>query len=227
MNNSVIGRYQDNWKKKVFEKDRLASQQRVYKALSKLFEGIFHDDFKGSILDLGCGDGSLVNLLNAQNGIVCKGIDIDHGVDFEKDKLPYNNGEFDIIVMYSVIEHLRDPGNLLTEIKRICKNKGKVIIITSNFNLMDLITCDRSFYDDPTHVRPYNYISIESLMKLYGLKKRFIGLWTPGKPLFLWKLPLKLQLYIGAMLPFRGDAKFAPALLKGRSKSILCVFENE
>lgn len=227
MKNSVTHAYQKNWKKKILEKDRISSQERVYCTFSKLFTEILHESFSGAILDIGCGDGALVELLNTKKGISCTGIDIDRGVDFEKDKLPYNDGVFDIIVMYSVIEHLYDPGNLLNEIKRICKTNGKIIIITSNFDLTNFITFDRFFYNDPTHVHPYDYISIESLMGLYGMKKRFIGLWTVKKSTLLWKLPLKLQFYIGALLPFRGQTKLVPSLLKGKSRSMLCVFENE
>ena len=227
MKNSVTQAYQKNWKKKILEKDRISSQERVYDSFSKLFLEILGDSFEGAILDIGCGDGALVNLLNTKECISCKGIDIDQGVNFEKDKLPYGDNEFDIIIMYSVIEHLYDPGNLLTEIKRVCKTKGKIIIITSNFDLANFITCDKGFYNDPTHVHPYNHTSIESLMKLYDLKKMFIGLWTVKKSAFLWKLPLALQFYIGALLPFTGQTKLTPPFLKGKSKTMLCVFENE
>lgn len=178
-------------------------------------------------MDLGCGDGALVKLLNMEKNITAKGIDFGHGVDFEKDKLQFQDNEFDIIIMYSVIEHLYNPGNILTEIKRILKPGEFLIIITSNFDLYNLFVCDRSFYNDPTHVHPYNHISIEHLMRVYNLKKRFIGLWTVKKSTLLWKLPLKLQFYIGALFPFRGQTKFVPSFLKGKSKTMLCVFENE
>ncbi len=227
MKNIVTQAYQKNWQKKILEKGRIESQERVYSTFSKLFIKILHTSFQGNILDLGCGDGALVKLLNMKKNIKAKGMDIDRGIDFETDKLPFENNEFDIIIMYSVLEHLHNPGNILTEIKRILKPKGKVIIITSNFDLANLITCDRAFYNDPTHVHPYNFISIEYLMKLYKLKKRFIGLWTVKKSVLLWKLPLKLQFYIGALLPFRGQTKFVPSFLKGKSKTMICVFDDE
>ncbi len=227
MKNTVTSSYNQEWQKKLNEKGRLSSQERVHFALSMLFKDILREDFKGSVLDLGCGDGALVQVLNEKENITAKGIDICQGVNFETDKLPYENNEFDIIIMYSVIEHLFDPGNILTEIKRILKPGGKVVVITSNYNLECLLTCDRAFHNDPTHVHPYNYVSIEKLMKLYKLKKRFIGLWTIRKTSALWKKPMKWQFIIGALLPFSGQAKFAPEILKGKSKTMLCVFENE
>ncbi|MBU0667069.1 MAG: class I SAM-dependent methyltransferase [Nanoarchaeota archaeon] len=227
MKYTVTKAYQKDWQKKIIEKGRIKSQNRVYNAFSLLFKEILKDYFKGRILDLGCGDGALVQLLNSKKNIEAKGIDINQGVNFETDKLPFRTDEYDIVIMYSVIEHIVDPGNILREVKRILKPHGKIIIITSNYDLTNLITCDRSFYNDPTHVHPYNFISIDYLMNLYNFKKRFIGLWTIKKTSFLWRLPTKLQFLIGALLPFKGQTKYVIDFLKGRSNTMLCVFENE
>lgn len=218
--------YQKNWEKKLLEKGRSESQKRVYLTLSRLFDDIINEKFEGNILDLGCGDSALVNYLNTTENIMAKGIDINQGINFENDKLPFEKEEFDIIIMYSVIEHLHNPGNILNEIKRILKPKGKIIIITSNFDLEHFFICDKKFYNDPTHVQPYNYTSIELLMKIYNFRKRFIGLWTVNKSSIIWKLTPLIQFYIGALLPFSGQTKFMPSFLKGKSKSMLCVFEN-
>ena len=225
--NTITKAYQKNWQKKILDKGRIESQKRVYNTFAKLFSKIINTPFQGMILDLGCGDGSLVKVLNTKKNITAEGIDIDRGINFETDELPFKDNEFDIIIMYSVVEHIHNPGNIFTEAKRILKPGGKIIIITSNFDLSNLFTCDRSFYCDPTHVQPYNFVSIEYLMKLYKFKKRFIGLWTVNKSSFLWRLPTKLQFYIGALLPFNGQAKFVPSFLKGKSKSMMCIFENE
>src|SRR3989338_3255276 len=104
MDDSVIAAYQRKWKTDVTGQARLAYQERVYQAFSKLFDVILKEKFQGSILDIGCGDGALVALLNTKAGISCQGVDIDHGVNFEKDKLPFKDNEFDIVIMYSVIE---------------------------------------------------------------------------------------------------------------------------
>ena len=156
-----------------------------------------------------------------------QGIDINHGVDFETDKLPFNDREFDIVIMYSVIEHLFDPGVILQEIKRILKPGGFLVVITPHLNLANLIISDRRFYEDPTHVHPYNPVSLEKLMGLYNFQKKFIGLWTVKKTYRLWQLPASWQFYLGALLPFTGQVKWAPRFLTGRSKSILGVFCNE
>jgi ubiquinone/menaquinone biosynthesis C-methylase UbiE len=225
-NTIVTTAYNDDWQKKLKEKGRLALQERVYMALHRLFRDILHEPFKGDVLDVGAGDGSIVKVFNRHPGMKAKGVDISDGVNFETDKLPFKNNSFDIAIMYAVIEHLHDAGNILGEIRRVLRKKGKIIIITSNVDLSHLLICDRQFYNDPTHVHPYTPTSIEHLLRLYHFRKRFIGVWTIPKYSLLWKMPSLLQFYIGALLPFRGNVKYAPFFLKGKSKSMLCVFEN-
>lgn len=203
------------------------AQRRTRYALKKLFNEIIQAPLRGNILDLGCGDGALVRVLNELDEVHAQGLDINHGVNFEADPLPYANNVFDITLMYSVIEHLHNPGNILTELKRILKKSGYLIIITSNFDPAQFLICDWKFYDDPTHVHPYNPTSLEHLLRLYQFHKRFIGLWTVPKTCYIWKLPMRWQFYIGAMLPFLGTKRFVPSFLKGKSKTMLCVFEND
>jgi len=224
---NVTSAYQKDWIVSKAEKTRIASQERVYQTFLNLFDNILKKKFKGKILDLGCGDGALVQLLNTKKDIIAEGIDIGHGINFETDRLPYKNNSFDIAIMYSVIEHIHNPGNILTEVKRILKPGGAIIIITANFDLTSPLTYDTSFYNDPTHIHPYNYISIEHLMRLYGFKKDFIGLWTVKKSASIWKMSPKLQFTLGALLPFSGATKYAPSFLKGKSKSMICVFNND
>jgi hypothetical protein len=100
------------------------------------------------------------------------------------------------------------------------------LIITSNFEFGSFFLCDRDFFIDPTHIRPYNRRSIRLLMKMYNFKERFLGLWTVCKSPLVWRMPEALQFYYGAFLPFAGATRYAPVFLKGRSRSMLCVFEK-
>ncbi len=217
--------YNKLWQEKRFEPNRLYMQERVLKTIRTLFSEILNSDFTGSILDVGAGDGSFVAVC-LQKGMKASGVDICDGIDFEKDKLPFSSEEFDCAVMYSVIEHLHNPSNILLELSRVLKSKGRLVIITPHFDLQRPWLCSRDFYNDPTHVRPYNRISIRTLMKMYGFKERFVGLWTVCKSPLIWKLPEIWQFYLGALLPFTGRTRYVPQFLKGKSKGMLCVFEK-
>ena len=223
----VTQAYNADWQKKIKDQGRFALQERVYDALSRLFKDVLHERFEGRILDVGAGDGSVTAVLNRHRGIRAQGIDISDGVNFETDPLPYRDSTFDIAIMYAVIEHLNNAGNIFSELRRVLKRGGKVIIITSNMDLSRRMVWDRNFYDDPTHVHPYNPTSMEHLLRLYQFRKRFLGVWMVPRYSLIWKLPMNLQFHIGALLPFRGMTKYVPFFLKGRSKSMMGVFENE
>jgi len=100
------------------------------------------------ILDIGCGEGVLVYLIFKKTKSQITGIDTDQlSLEFAKSKfkslkvkakffkanaykLPFKNNTFDTIVSAEVIEHLSDTHKYLSEIKRVLKPGGKVIITT-------------------------------------------------------------------------------------------------
>lgn len=221
--------YNRLWQGRRFRPDRLYMQGRVLKTFKVLFQKILKSDFSEKVLDVGSGDGSFVQAC-MDHGMDASGIDICDGINFEKDKLPFKDSEFDIAIMYSVIEHLQSPNNILLELRRILKENGKLIIIVTNFEMERPFICGKEFFNDPAHIHPYNRKSIRILMKIYNFEEKFMGLWTVGKSYLIWKLPETLQFYYGALLPFRGKtrrlSKLIPGFLRGKSNSMLCVFEK-
>lgn len=90
------------------------------------------DDFSGKvILDVGCGIKPYKNLFNSNSYI---GIDIDYGghtnqakvVDkfYDGVNIPYGDNSFDVIICTEVMEHVKDPEKLLSEISRVLKSGG-------------------------------------------------------------------------------------------------------
>ena len=110
------------------------------------------------ILDVGCGDKFLEPVLKKKN-FFYEGIDINR-VDFNVDKLPYDDNSFDIVISLAVIEHIKIPENYLSEIYRVLKNNnGLLFLSTPNW-----IYSHKDFYNDYTHVRPYTKVSLTNIL---------------------------------------------------------------
>lgn len=64
----------------------------------------FHnfDAAPGKHLDIGCGDRVLCKVFD-ENGWSSAGVDIADGIDFEIDKLPFDDQSIDMITLYGVI----------------------------------------------------------------------------------------------------------------------------
>jgi SAM-dependent methyltransferase len=90
----------------------------------------------GKLLDLGCG---YVPLFDAYRQYITENICGDWENSFHKNeyldiqcdltkKLPFADNEFDTIILSDVLEHIPEPKFLLTEIKRILRQDGVVLM---------------------------------------------------------------------------------------------------
>lgn len=97
------------------------------------------------ILDVGAGNGDLMNLLSKNNNTV---IGLDAGLEAQKifyneqrykrcmllyldvsnDRFPFPNDIFDLVFFTETIEHLCNPIHALMEIKRVLKENGELIV---------------------------------------------------------------------------------------------------
>ncbi len=55
-----------------------------------------------------------------------------HAVDVSSEKLPFDDGDFDLVYAAEVMEHLFDPDFAIEEFSRVLKQDGKVLITTPN-----------------------------------------------------------------------------------------------
>jgi len=121
--------------------------RKILKEIWHKINGQYVDEIiseaKGSVLDVGCGNGYLLLSLkqegckvygieaNPKSVKTCKelGLEVFCGT-VEDAKFP--NGFFDAIVMSQVLEHLPSPRESLKEVYRISKPNGKVFIYCPN-----------------------------------------------------------------------------------------------
>ncbi|MDP1728704.1 MAG: methyltransferase domain-containing protein [archaeon] len=79
-------------------------------------------------LNLGCGQDYKRGYINIDSN---KNIEAEIHCDLSK-KIPFKNNSVDEVYCKNMFEHIPEPLKFLLEIKRILKNGGKAIIITSN-----------------------------------------------------------------------------------------------
>lgn len=100
-------------------------------------------DFE-TILDLGCGTGSVLSLLLEQKpGICAYGLDLSNEmlaiarqkleekaelIQGDAEKLPYKDNSFDVVMCTESFHHYPNPSKALDEIYRVLKSQGKFIL---------------------------------------------------------------------------------------------------
>ena len=138
---------------------------------------------KNNHLDIGCGSGTFVSLLENNFSV---GIDIsekqieyaneNYGTSNKnffcfKDEIPFKDNEFDSISIIELIEHLSDTQiqNLFHQVNRVLKKGGKVYITTPNyFSLWPILEyflnkVSKVSYEHQ-HINKFNFLNCKKII---------------------------------------------------------------
>ena len=171
----------NNTSKNLFEK----TYQLVRKITIRTKYNLVSDFFKsGRILDIGCGTGDFLHKCNKKNWNT-KGIEPsavarkqaveNHNLDVEESTdLRKLNGEFDIITMWHVLEHVTELNNTVSEIRKLLSADGKAIIAVPNLESFDSYYYKKFWaaYDLPIHLYHFSKTSITKLFEKHGFSLR-------------------------------------------------------
>ena len=102
-------------------------------------------------LNLGCGNTRLDGFLGVDL-FPCRGMDVQHDLNLP---LPFPDDSVEEVVSHHVIEHLRDPGQFLHEIHRVCRNGALVEIVTPHF-------ASANSFIDITHLHHFSAFSLDA-----------------------------------------------------------------
>ena len=146
------------------------------------------------VLDLGCRYGALTREYSAGNEVV--GVDVDRDALVEAAKLgiethwadvdeplPFENESFDAVVAGELLEHVRDPNQLVAEARRVLRGGGTFIASVPNaFRLKNRLRflLGRKPETDPTHLHMFSASDVRALLagfvdpRLHFIAGRFV-----------------------------------------------------
>ena len=146
---------------------------------------ILKDEVKA--LDIGCGRGEWISLLN-ENGFNARGIDINESMvkvasqkglnaavnDALGELRSLDENSIDIITAFQVVEHIKfdDVLELIKEAKRVLAPCGILILETPNPE--NIMVGTQWFYLDATHKNPIPCELLSFATHYYGLERNFI-----------------------------------------------------
>lgn len=159
--------------------------ERVYHfikgiALKNKLKLINAQSAKGKLLDIGAGTGDFLvvakndgwNITGIEPSAKAKGIAINKGVNFADSLSDLESHSFDIITMWHVLEHVPNLEDYLSELKRLIKPTGTIIIAVPNFKSFDANFYGRHWaaYDVPRHIWHFSKTAIEKLFEEKGIQ---------------------------------------------------------
>ncbi len=129
----------------------------------------------GKVLDVGCGLGFLLSGIDdkwEKHGVEISEFGANYAKKYGKvlcgvlQAAEYESDSFDVVLIYHVIEHMKNPISELKEIKRILKPGGKLILGTPDFNcgLAKRFKYNFRLLKDLTHISLFDTFGLYRLL---------------------------------------------------------------
>lgn len=149
-------------------------------ALKSKLKLINSESKKGRILDIGAGVGDFLSVckndgwetIGIEPSDKAKAIAKSKGVSFVNNVSELESNSFDIITMWHVLEHVPDLENQISELKRLIKSDGTIIIAVPNFKSFDAKHYKEYWaaFDIPIHLWHFSKKAIQKLFAVQNLE---------------------------------------------------------
>lgn len=179
--------YPDNYHTLEFSEDNYSIVHRIRSRLEARRLLRYCDDIPpdARILDVGCGDGFHLGLLEryGRPGWSLEGVDLDsRAVEMALDSglnvhlgpvsdVGLDDDTFDLVYTIQTLEHVARPDEFLTDIHRVLKPGGRLVIVTDNTDSIDFGLFKSGFwggYHFPRHWYLFNKRSLRRLAAKTG-----------------------------------------------------------
>lgn len=118
---------------------------------------------QGRVLDVGCGSKPYRKCFDASEyiGLEIEGCNNLADRHYDGKKFPFKSGEFDSVFVSQVLEHVFNPEEFLSEINRVLKNDG-VLLLTAPFIWDE--------HSQPFDYARYSFFGLRHLLENHGFK---------------------------------------------------------
>jgi len=165
-------------KRTFFEKIYQAVKQKALRDKVKLIESL--DPAKGNLLDIGAGTGDFLVEAKKNNWQItgfepsskARNIALSKGLGLVENIKHLPDNSVDVITMWHVLEHVPDVEKEISELKRMLKPNGVIIIAVPNYKSYDAAYYGAYWaaYDVPRHLWHFSKTAIEKLFGRQGLE---------------------------------------------------------
>ena len=164
-------------KKSLFEKMYQLVKGIALKSKLKLINS---ESEKGTILDIGAGVGDFLatakndgwKIIGTEPSEKAKEIAMKKGVSFVTELSEIDDHSLDVITMWHVLEHVHNLQHQISELKRMVKHNGTIIIAVPNFNSFDANYYGKFWaaFDVPIHFWHFSKTAIQKLFAHHNLE---------------------------------------------------------
>jgi len=192
----------DKWEAKRFTRDKKGRIVGTYnhKIIGNFYEPIIKEHSKGKLLDVGCGDVPYylfykdiveeVICIDWEN-IYLSDSHLDYVADLNEPMPFLESDQFDTVICTDVLEHIHSPNTLFSEMARVLKPGGKLVLCVPFMYWI---------HENPHDHHRYTEFRLDKYCKDNGLKNVFLEPYG-GYPEVLFDIVAKGYRYLN--LPFR------------------------
>lgn len=152
----------------------IPSDNPIFQRTKKAYEIVAEQDL-GRVLEIGCGEGYGIPILLQKassyvgvdkNGFLIRSLRDQNlpNATFHHHYAPplqeIESNSVDTVVCFQVIEHIKEDGKLVSEIKRVLKPNGKLFLTTPN--------AEKTVSRNPWHIREYSSTQLMKLLSPMG-----------------------------------------------------------
>lgn len=180
-----------------------------------------------SHLDFGAGTGAFVQAMT-NVGFTSVGYEpseqarkqaAEKQIDLLADYKTLQPGQFDIISLWHVLEHVYDPKETLTDLKRLLKDFGIIVVAVPNFESWDAQHYQDKWaaYDVPRHLWHFSESGIRELAGTVGLEVAAVK-------------PMWMDAFYVSLLSEKyrtGKHNWPVALVNGFKSNVLALFSKQ